>query len=133
MFKQLLNGMWQFRQFGSKTWLEASVPGGVHTDLLNLGKIPDPFVGDNEKKVQWVAETDWVYRHVFTSKKDLLKENRQFLVCDGLDTLAEVSLNGKLLGKTNNAFRRWGWEVTDLLKTGENELLQHPEIIRLGS
>ena len=122
MFKQTLSGPWQFRQSGSKEWLPATVPGGVHTDLLALGHIPDPFVADNEKKIQWVAETDWEYRRAFSAEKALTREEHRFLVCDGLDTLAEVSLNGKLLGKTDNMYRRWTWEVGDLLKAGENEL-----------
>ncbi len=53
---QSLAGAWEFRQAGTEEWLPASVPGGVHTDLLALGRIPDPFVADNEKRVQWVAE-----------------------------------------------------------------------------
>ena len=122
MFKQTLSGTWQFRQTGSKEWLPATVPGGVHTDLLALGRIPDPFVADNEKKVHWVAESDWEYRRSFTLEKALIDEEHRILVCDGLDTLAEVSLNGKLLGKTDNMFRQWAWEVSVLLKAGENEL-----------
>ena len=122
MFKQTLSGTWQFRQSGSKEWLPATVPGGVHTDLLALGRIPDPFVADNEKKVQWVAESDWEYRRSFTVEEALADEEHKTMVCDGLDTLAEVSLNGKLLGNTDNMFRRWAWEVSDLLKAGENEL-----------
>jgi beta-mannosidase len=122
MFKQTLSGTWQFRQFGEKDWLPASVPGGVHTDLLALGRIPDPFVADNEKHVQWVAEKDWEYQRVFRTDKALAGEERKILVCDGLDTLAEVSLNGKLLGKADNMFRRWSWDVSSLLKAGENEL-----------
>jgi beta-mannosidase len=122
MLKQTLRGSWQFRQSGSQDWLPANVPGGVHTDLLALGRIPDPFVADNEKKVQWVAESDWEYRRTFNVEKVLTNEERKFLVCDGLDTLAEVSLNGQLLGKANNAFRCWTWNVSDLLKTGENSL-----------
>ncbi|MFH1523536.1 MAG: glycoside hydrolase family 2 protein, partial [Chloroflexota bacterium] len=117
-----LTGTWQFRLSWDKEWLPASVPGGVHTDLLALGKIPDPFVADNEKKVQWVVETDWEYRRVFNVDEALSGEARQFLVCDGLDTLAEVSLNGHLLGKADNMFRQWSWEIGSLLKTGENEL-----------
>ena len=122
MFKQTLSGTWQFRKTDSKDWLPATVPGGVHTDLLALNKIPDPFVADNEKKVQWVAETDWEYRRTFSVDKALTGEEHKFLVCDGLDTLAEVSLNGKLLGKTDNMFRRWTWEVGNFLKSGQNEL-----------
>jgi len=50
MKTQTLTGMWEFRQVGMDQWAPATVPGGVHTDLLALGTIPDPFVGDNEKK-----------------------------------------------------------------------------------
>ena len=69
---QSLNGSWQFRQTNSNEWLAGQVPGGVHTDLLELGRIPDPFVADNEKRVQWVAETDWIYRRNFNVSKEML-------------------------------------------------------------
>ncbi|HND50539.1 MAG TPA: hypothetical protein PLL95_18360, partial [Anaerolineales bacterium] len=65
MQKQSLTSLWQFRQLGSIEWLPAQVPGGVHTDLLALERIPDPFVGDNEKRVAWVAESDWEYHTTF--------------------------------------------------------------------
>jgi beta-mannosidase len=117
-----LTGLWQFRQVGSKDWLPARVPGSVHLDLMASGLIPDPFVGDNEKRVQWVAETDWEYRHVFQCTPDLLAQDRLLLVCDGLDTLAIVSLNGQQLGKADNMFRQYRWEVKELLRAGENEL-----------
>ena len=122
MFKQSLSGIWQFRQSGSREWLPATVPGGVHSDLLALGRISDPFVGDNEKKVQWVAESDWEYRRSFQVDKAVSDEDHKRLVCDGLDTLAEVSLNGRLLGKTDNMFRCWSWDISSLLKEGGNEL-----------
>jgi beta-mannosidase len=122
MVKQTLSGTWQFRRSGSREWLPANVPGGVHTDLLALGRIPDPFVADNEKKVQWVAESDWEYRRSFSLDKTLAGEAHQLLVCDGLDTLAEVFLNGTMLGNADNMFRRWTWDVSSLLKAGDNEL-----------
>jgi beta-mannosidase len=50
MRTQSLAGAWEFRQTGTEEWLPASVPGGVHTDLIALGRIPDPFVADNEKR-----------------------------------------------------------------------------------
>jgi beta-mannosidase len=122
MYTQSLTGAWQFRQVGTDDWLPGQVPGGVHTDLLALGRIPDPFVQDNEKRVQWVAERDWEYRRAFRADAALLAEEKVFLVCDGLDTLAEVRLNGRLLGQTDNMFRRYEWEVKSLLHDGENEL-----------
>ena len=102
---QSLAGAWEFRQTGTEEWLPASVPGGVHTDLLALGRIPDPFVADNEKCVQWVAESDWIYRCVFSCSPELLAQEKIFLVCEGLDTLATVVLNGHELGQTSG--RNW--------------------------
>jgi beta-mannosidase len=117
-----LNGEWQFQEAGREEWMSASVPGGVHTDLLAAGRIADPFVGDEEKRVQWVAERDWMYRRVFEVAADLLELPHLFLVCDGLDTLAEVWLNGQRLGSAENMFCRYRWDVRAALRTGENEL-----------
>jgi beta-mannosidase len=122
MFMQSLSGEWQFKQTAYQEWLPARVPGGVHTDLLALDQIPDPFVGDNEKKVMWVAEQDWEYRKTFTVDPDLLREEQLFLVCDGLDTLARVMLNGNPLGQAANLFRRYTWDIKAVLQPGENEL-----------
>ena len=77
---QSLAGAWEFRQAGAEEWLPASVPGGVHTDLLALGRIPDPFVSDNEKRVQWVAEADWEYRYRFVAESKLLRQPHIWLV-----------------------------------------------------
>lgn len=117
-----LNGAWQVRQVGGDEWLPASVPGGVHTDLLAAGTIPDPFEGDNELAVQWVAEQDWEYRRTFEIDTALLAHDSVELVCDGLDTLAEVRLNGSVLGSTDNMFRQYRWDVRDLLRAGSNEM-----------
>jgi beta-mannosidase len=120
---QSLTGAWEFRQAGTEEWLPASVPGGVHTDLLALGRIPDPFVGDNEKHVAWVAEANWEYRYQFDATPELLGQAHIWLVCDGLDTLATVSLNGSELGLADNMFRRYQWEVKQLLNAkGANVL-----------
>lgn len=131
MLAQTLSGDWQFKQVDTQEWLTGQVPGSVHTDLLALGRIPDPFVGDNEKKVMWVAEQDWEYRQTFTVDASLLAEEKVFLVCDGLDTLAEVRLNDQLLGKAENLFRQYEWEIKARLQPGENELhLVFPSTVR---
>jgi len=122
MQKQTLNNAWQFRQYGTKEWWPATVPGGVHTDLLALAKIPDPFVADNEVKVMWVAENDWEYRCAFTVDANVLSQEHVTLACEGLDTIADVYLNGTYLGHAQNMFRCWEWDVTELLRDGGNEL-----------
>jgi beta-mannosidase len=123
MQTQSLTGSWQFRQVGRDEWLPATVPGGVHTDLMAAGRIPDPFVADNERRVAWVAASDWEYRRSFAVDGALLKEAQVWLVCDGLDTLATVTLNGHELGHTANMFRQYRWDVKAFLRPIDNELL----------
>jgi beta-mannosidase len=126
--EQTLNGRWQLRQCGTEDWIPARVPGGVHLDLMAAGRIPDPFVADNELRVMWVAESDWEYRRTFRIEPASSRPAedgpvaRRLLVFEGLDTLAEVNLNGARLGSADNMFRTWRWDVTDRLLVGENTL-----------
>ncbi len=117
-----LTGAWEFRQAGTTEWVKGHVPGGVHSDLLAAGKIADPFVADNESRVQWIGKTDWEYRRVFQVSPDLMGEATVFLNCDGLDTIAEVSVNGQKVGSAQNMFVTYRWEIKRLLKVGSNEI-----------
>ena len=119
---QSLNGNWQFRQHGTEEWLPAVVPGCVHTDLLALGRIHDPFVGTNERDVQWIGAEDWEYVKEFDADEALFNSDRVQLICQGLDTIADVSFNGQPLGHADNMFRTFEWEVKALLKPGQNRL-----------
>jgi beta-mannosidase len=117
-----LNGAWQAVRVGSDDWIPAQVPGCIHTDLLAAGKIPDPFYRDNEKSVQWIGETDWVFRRTFQVADGLLARRAVRLRCEGLDTLATIRLNGQEIGKTNNMFRTWEFDARPFLKPGENSI-----------
>ncbi|CAM3512891.1 glycoside hydrolase family 2 protein [Flavobacterium saliperosum] len=113
---------WNFRKKGDANWLPASVPGTVHTDLFNNKVIPDPFSGTNEKQLQWIENEDWEYETTFVlSAKDFKNENID-LQFDGLDTYAEVFLNGKSVLKADNMFRIWNIEVKKQLKVGHNKI-----------
>ena len=122
MYLQSLDGEWQLSKLGADEWIPAEVPGCVHTDLMAAGVIPDPFIGDNEKRVAWIAETDWVYRRSFIADEALLAEERIFLECDGLDTLATIRLNGDEIARTDNMHRSYRFDVTGRLRPGENEI-----------
>jgi beta-mannosidase len=124
MITQSLSGTWQMREHNSQSsrWLPATVPGGTYTDLLAAGQIPDPFFSENEKQVQWVADRDWEYCQEFIVVPELLDEDRVQLVCSGLDTLAEITLNGQPLGQTDNMFRTYRWDVKERLFSGINTL-----------
>ncbi len=117
-----LSNNWQFRQAGTSKWLPASVPGCVHTDLLNNSIIEDPFFGDNEQKLQWIEKNDWEYKITFTIDKNVLKNEKIEFVFEGLDTYAEVYLNDSLVLFADNMFREWTVNCTNRLRTGENEL-----------
>lgn len=91
--------------------------------LNGIGAHPDPFVGDNEKRVAWVAESDWEYHTTFNVQSDVFQRKQIWLICDGLDTLASLMLNGKPLGETNNMFRQYRFDVKSLLKAEGNELI----------
>lgn len=119
----VLDKGWEFSQAGSNEWMSARVPGTVHQDLLDHGRLPDPFYGMNEQKVQWVEKEDWLYRTVFTVTADQLKSDAAWLTFEGLDTYADVYLNGSLLLKADNMFVGHKLAVKDILREGENRLM----------
>ena len=104
------------------TWLPATIPGTIHTDLLASGIIPDPFWRDQELRLQWIGEEDWVYRNTFEVSSALLEKEVVELVFHGLDTFADVLLNDQVILEANNMFRTWTVEVTDLVRPGANAL-----------
>ena len=113
---------WQFKNSKDQNWLPAKVPGTVHLDLMDNKMIPDPFKDENEKKVQWVENEDWNYQTSFVVSSQELKNDNIDLVFNGLDTFSEIYLNGKLLRKTDNMFRKWNIPVKEYLKAGNNAL-----------
>ena len=117
-----LNGEWRVVQAGKRGPIPAQVPGCVHTDLLAAGKIPDPFYRDNELKVQWIGEVDWVYSRSFSVPAALLQHECVLLRCEGLDTFASITLNGTPVARTDNMFRTWEFDAKALLKPGKNTL-----------
>lgn len=122
MEKLTLNGTWTLQQVGETDTTPATVPGCVHTDLLAADKIPDPYYRDNEHEVMWIAEKDWLYSREFDVPASLLAHERVLLRCDGLDTLATITVNGVEIGKTDNQFRVYEFPVNTLLKTGKNTI-----------
>src|SRR5205085_9769859 len=119
--RPLLTG-WQFREAGKDNWYSASVPGCVHTDLLNNKLIDDPFYRDNEKKLQWIGKTDWEYQTTFKLTAEMLKRANLELVFEGLDTYSNVFLNDEILINTDNMFRTWRVNLKRLAKPGANSL-----------
>ncbi len=131
--KNLGNLKWSFRKKGETSWAKATVPGTVHTDLLANKKIVDPFFADNEKKLQWIENEDWEYETTFkVTAAELASENID-IQFDGLDTYAEVTLNGTKILSANNMFRIWKADVKKSLKVGDNKLnIMFISAVRIG-
>lgn len=125
MKKLSLNGKWQLSQSGKNDFINAEVPGCVHTDLINAGEIEDPFYRNNEEKVMWIGESDWDYSKKFNIDEEFLKNKRIYLSAEGLDTLADIYINDKKIASTNNMYRSWEFEIKEYLKAGENEIKIH--------
>lgn len=117
-----LCGAWSLFREGESREIAASVPGCVHADLLTAGLLTDPFEGMNEADAQWVSRANWIYRREFEVCAGLLEHQNVLLCFEGLDTVADVFLNGHLLGRTDNMFRQWEFDVRDVLVTGKNEI-----------
>jgi beta-mannosidase len=119
---------WQFRQIAAGSqqeengWLPATVPGDVHLDLLANKKISDPFFRDNEAKLQWIEKESWEYRLNFDVTSALLSRSNLDLVFDGLDSAAQVYLNGVQVLNTDNSFRIWRVPAKAHLHAGKNLL-----------
>ncbi|PZE86208.1 glycoside hydrolase family 2 protein [Curtobacterium sp. MCBD17_032] len=90
----------------------ATVPGQVHTDLEREGLLPDPTFDRNETATAWVGQTDWAYRR--TVDVGPRGFERVDLVCDGLDTVATLTLDGVQIGTTRNMHRRYRFDVRDV-------------------
>ena len=117
-----LHSGWEFHQIGKDDWHPATVPGVVHTDLLNNKLIPDPFYRDNEAKLQWIQDADWEYRATINATPAMLRHRNIELVFEGLDTYSEIFLNDKQILTADNMFRQWRVDLKPFLKAGPNTL-----------
>ncbi len=103
-------------------WIQAAVPGTVHTDLLNAGLIDEPFEDDNELSLGWVAKSDWIYKTLFDYPEDFNSGLPVILVFDGLDTKATIWLNDQEIGTAENMFLQYKFDVTWAIRHKSNEL-----------
>ena len=119
-----LDTNWSFRSMNSNDWYPATVPGNIYSDLIDNKLIEDPFIGVNETKVQWVADSTWVYQTHFDVSSSTLNKDHLQLHFEGLDTYAKVYLNDSLILSSNNAFRNYKIPVKKLISS-RNTLAVH--------
>lgn len=111
---------WRLRGARLEHELPAEVPGCVHTDLIRADVIPDPLVEDNSERAHWIEDEGWDYLCSFDAEGGEAE-----LVFEGLDTYADVFLNGTHVGSADNMFIPHRFAVGGVLMDGRNELRVH--------
>lgn len=121
MKKQYLREGWSLNGARLSDAVTATVPGCVHTDLIAAGVLGDLFWRDNNRQAQWIENEEWDYCCTF----DATPDKDAALIFEGLDTYAEITLNGVCLGKTDNMFLEHRFDVSGMLRESKNELRVH--------
>ena len=116
------SGVDDIRRRPETDWLPATVPGGVHEALLAAGRIAEPYFDRNEDGVRWVEERDWWFRTTVPATSSS-PGGRTLLVCQGLDTVADLWLGGQPLGHSENMFRPATFDITGRLEAAAELLI----------
>ena len=109
---------WRMRIRDTEEWYPACVPGSVYSDLLNAGKLEDPYWRDNELKALALMENDFEYEGNFNYEP--AGEDEVILSFEGVDTVADIFLNGSLLKHVQDMHRTYEFNVKEALKEGQN-------------
>lgn len=102
--------------------IPARIPGCVHLDLIRAGCIQHPNLGFAELDNEWIGEIDWVYTCSFVADAALIRHETVELVCEGLDTVCALRLNGHPIGQAANMFHAHRFDLRGALRAGENRL-----------
>lgn len=117
-----LNGKWELRSDKGELLCPADVPGSVIAALYAADKIEHPYYRENEYMVREMFHKDYEFARIFELSKEMLEEEEMTLVCEGLDTLTQIFINGKELASTDNMHRTYRFSLKEYVKSGENEI-----------
>ncbi|XP_043916993.1 beta-mannosidase [Protopterus annectens] len=111
-----LEGDWRIKNFNGSISLQGKVPGCVHFALFQQGVIKDPYYRFNDLEYRWIGLDNWSYSRTFALPSNISTWQKVNLVCEGMDTVATIILNDVTVGKTNNMFLRYVFDITNLVK-----------------
>lgn len=122
---QSLNEGWNLKTDTLNIDLQVDVPSVVQTDLFESCLIPHPYLGKVEQDLQWIPQRSWDYSLNFNVDENVFEKDNIDIVFDGLDTYADVWLNGEKILHSDNMFLCYEKDVKKLLKKKGNELKVH--------
>ncbi|XP_071518436.1 beta-mannosidase isoform X2 [Panulirus ornatus] len=117
--------LWTLTNNNASVVVGGTVPGGVYTDLLkaNVLRAGDFYFRFNDMHYRWVSRENWTYSTDLKADATLLRHKRVALIFQGLDTASLVRLNHHQVGRSNNMFVRYVFDVKDHLQEAyENKL-----------
>ena len=123
--EQSLNQGWTLTGDTLDINMQVDVPSVVQQSLYENGLIPHPYLGTVENQLLWISDHVWDYALRFDVDEGLFEKEVVQLVFEGLDTYADISLNGYELISTDNQFREWKIDVKHYLKEKDNLLEVH--------
>uniref|UniRef100_A0A8D2KYZ9 Beta-mannosidase n=1 Tax=Varanus komodoensis TaxID=61221 RepID=A0A8D2KYZ9_VARKO len=111
-----LRGSWRLSNGNGSLELPGGVPGCVHTALLQQGLIQDPYYRFNDLAYKWISLDNWTYDRKFETPFNASMWQKVSLVFEGLDTVAQIVVNNVTIGRTDNMFNRYSFDITDVLE-----------------
>ncbi|XP_014672055.1 PREDICTED: beta-mannosidase-like [Priapulus caudatus] len=118
-----LNGQWMISNSNKSINVEGHVPGTVTTSLVNASIIGNPYYRFNDVAYRWIAYDNWTYSRTFEVSDAIMQKDTVQLVCDGLDTVSDITINGKFVGTSENMFVRYVFNVKPMMTVGENKIV----------
>jgi beta-mannosidase len=110
----LHGSMWQLANSNRSILTRASIPGVAHTALLKSNLIRDPYYRFNDVELRWITKEDWTFSRELQVSEEFMKFKKIVLVCEGLDTVSHIEVNGKIVGYADNMFRCVSEYVVDV-------------------
>ncbi|XP_060593754.1 beta-mannosidase-like [Ruditapes philippinarum] len=83
---------------------------------MGAGILGNPYFRKNDISYSWVGRGDWQYIRTFKVSKEVLKMDKILLICEGLDSIATVTINDRVVGKSDNMFVRYIFDIKSVVK-----------------
>lgn len=122
MNKLFLNGSWNMKEASTDASFPVEVPGSVLSSLFHADAIEDPFDRMNEYQTRDLFWKDYEFSRDFQVTASILENENIELVCEGIDTLADIFINEKLAASVNNMHRTYRIPVKEFLTLGSNHI-----------
>ena len=113
---------WSFKNPKTSEWNAFGEKGSIQEKLYQSGELPDPFYGKNEELYQWIETYKWEFKSQFYLTEEQFKAKKIAIHFPNVDTYADVYVNGKLVGQTDNFFHPFNFEIRSLLQCGYNDI-----------